>query len=157
MNESAKFAILKRLFDNTDISELQKHLVIETDRGYELFGEYVIALNEGKYVITKNRTDLYKEFFNLKNAIVWATLDYRNSISNANRVDELDMLIEGLTASINMHQEYYNKSKDADRKLIYFTKLQESRLKKRSLQHEIGRYINETKRWQESQFKKAAK
>lgn len=157
MNESAKFAILKRLFDNTDISDLQKRLVIETERGYELFGEYVIALRENKYIITKNNTDLYKEFFNLKNAIVWTTFDHRNSISNANRVDELDMLIEGLNSSINLHQDYYNKSKDADRKLIYFTKLQESRLKRKVLQHEIGRYINETRRWQETQFKKAAK
>lgn len=157
MNESAKFAILKRLFDATDITELQKRLVIETDRGYELFGEYVIALVENKYVITKNRTDLYKEFYNLKNAIVWATFDFRNSISNANRVDELDMLIEGLSSSINTHQQYYDTSKDMDRKIIYFTKMQEARLKRKVLQNEVTRFINETKRWQESQFKKAAK
>lgn len=157
MNESAKFAVLKRLFDATDITELQKRLVIETEAGYELFGEYVIALVDNKYVITKNRTDLYKEFYNLKNAIVWATFDFRNSISNANRVDELDMLIEGLNCSINLHQEYYNTSKDVDRKLIYFTKLQESRLKRKALQNEVGRFVNETKRWQEQQFKKAAK
>lgn len=150
-------AALKNILTKEEMDSLSKSLVITTDDGYELFGEYRIEANKQMFEVTCYTTYLNKRFYNLKNAVVWTTLDKRNRVKDSQRVAELDVLIEGAAASVSLHKTLVEKSKNLDSKTIYIAKLQDAKAKQTLLQEELSSFIRETKRWQERKFKLAAK
>lgn len=156
-NERNMFGILKKILGKHEIDALAETLIITTETGYELFGEYTITPKKEKFVVNRHTVFLNKEFFSLRNAVVWATLDKRNQIANANRVVNLDILLEGAAASMDLHRTLSEKSTNLDTKSIHITKLNEAQLKHQSLQEEISSYVRETKRWQNQKFKQAIK
>ena len=157
MREQKMFGILKKILSKNEIDSLSELLIITTDNGYELFGEYLITPVKTKFVVSRHTVHLKKEFFSLKNAIVWATLDKRNLIASANRVINLDVLLEGAAASMDLHRVLSDKSTNLDSKSIHITKMREAQLKHQHLQDEISTFVNETRRWQNQKFKQAIK
>jgi hypothetical protein len=132
-------------------------IIYEIKGGYELFGEFQIKKKDNQYIVTKTRTDLEETFYNLKNAIVWVTMYKRNKLTEADRVKNLDILLEGAEVSQELHKKLYDKTKDLDTKTIYFVKLQEAVMKKTSILEELDKYILNTKTWQNKQFKSVTK
>jgi hypothetical protein len=51
-----------------------------------------------------------------------------------------------------MHQNLLKKSNELDKKMIYIAKLNEERLKRKSMTTEMHSYITESKYWQTKKF-----
>ena len=151
------FDLFKRMITDSDLANLEKALVITNDGGYTLFGEFFIKPENGMFVVEKFHTSMSEEFYTLRNAVAWATLYKRELVGNANRVKDLDKLLEGATVSLEVHTKLYKKAKDIDKKLIYSAKLQEDKLKKSRITAELNRFILNSKNWQEKRFKEAVK
>jgi len=154
IDEQQMFSALASIIKSKDIANLIKNLIIETDDGeYLLYGLYTIKKSNGLYVVTIG-SDVKNTFNNLKTAVTWATLDSKNNIMLAKRVDTLDKAISGSDFTINLHKKLYKKTKDIDMKVIYLNKLQDETLKRKKLTNELDTYITRTQNWQLDQFKK---
>ncbi len=151
------YNILKRIFSEDEIKTLNELIVYNTKQGYELFGEFSITKVNGSYLVSKLTSNLSETFYNLKNAVVWATMHKRNMIIDANRVRDLDRTLESTLVSMTVHTKLCEKTKDLDTRLIYSAKLQEDRVKRKLVIRELESYILNTKNWQEKQFKLAIK
>lgn len=151
------YNILKRIFSEDEIKTLNELIVYNTKQGYELFGEFSITKVNGSYLVSKLTSNLSETFYNLKNAVVWATMHKRNMIIDANRVRDLDRNLESTLVSMTVHTKLCEKTKDLDTRLIYSAKLQEDRVKRKLVIRELESYILNTKNWQEKQFKLAIK
>lgn len=157
MNENSKFKMLKKLLSKNEIAALEESLIITLNDGYELFGEYTIRKEDNVFVVNKYSTDLQKHFYSLKNAVVWICMYKRDNVATANRVAELDVLLESAIACVELHETLWNKSKDITAKVVYDAKIQESKMKKTIILTELSSYVNDTNRWQEKRFKEAVK
>ena len=154
IDEQQMFSALASIIKSKDIANLIKNLIIETDDGeYLLYGLYTIKKSNGLYVVTIG-SDVKNTFNNLKTAVTWATLDSKNNIMLAKRVDTLDKAISGSDFTISLHKKLYKKTKDIDMKVIYLNKLQDETLKRKKLTNELDTYIIRTQNWQLDQFKK---
>lgn len=154
IDEQQMFSALASIIKSKDIANLIKNLIIETDDGeYLLYGLYTIKKSNGLYVVTIG-SDVKNTFNNLKTAVTWATLDSKNNIMLAKRVDTLDKAISGSDFTISLHKKLYKKTKDIDMKVIYLNKLQDETLKRKKLTNELDTYITRTQNWQLDQFKK---
>ena len=154
IDEQQMFSALASIIKSKDIANLIKNLIIETDDGeYLLYGLYTIKKSNGLYVVTIG-SDIKNTFNNLKTAVTWATLDSKNNIMLAKRVDTLDKAISGSDFTIDLHKKLYKKTKDIDMKVIYLNKLQDETLKRKKLTNELDTYITRTQNWQLDQFKK---
>jgi len=152
-----KIDMLKNMFDNNDTQSLIESIIYETKDGYQLFGEYHIEKVGNKFIVSKNKTDLTEIFSNLKNAIVWTTMYKRDKLVDANRVKDLDILLEGAVVSYEIHKKLAKKAKDLDTKTLHIVKLQEDQMKQQAIIEELDRFVINAKNWQYRQFKEAAK
>jgi hypothetical protein len=140
-----------------ELNDLARKLVVVEDNVYTFFEEYQIQKIENKYIVTKFYTDLYKSFYNVKNAVVWITLYKRGKLSDALRVETLDKILEGTVFNMELYQSLGKKSKDLDSQLMYRVKLEECKVKKKVISEELYGYIKSAKIWQEKLFKEAIK
>jgi sulfur carrier protein ThiS len=88
----------------------------------------------------------------LKNAVAWCTFEKRNKFYQSTRIEQLDTAIGSINVSINIHQTLIKKSKELDKKMIYIAKLNEERLRRKSMATEMNSYIVESKYWQTKKF-----
>lgn len=156
MTEEQLFHNLKKIISAPNLATLIDTVVIKNEDGsYELFGKYLISHTKDGYEVTKNNCGNDPLIFGfLQNAVTWATLDKRNKIHESNRVLSLDQRLSGLDVSTQQHARLYKSSKDIDAKMLYLTKLQEDRLHKRAISDELRSYVDSSKEWQLSRFKK---
>ena len=157
MNEKKKLALLEKIIKSTDLESLKDLIIYNTDTGYDLFGEYTITKKNNKYIVEKDKTDMFEVFYNLKLAIVWVTMYKRNILTDANRIQDLDMLLEGSMVSYEQHKRMYENSKNDEQRTLYFVKLQEDRVRKHAIIEELNSYVLNAKTWQLSRFKQATK
>lgn len=157
MNEKKKLAILQKIVTSTDLESLKDVLIYDTPYGYDLFGEYSITKKSNKYIVTKENTDLFEVFYNLKLAIVWVTMYKRNRLIDSNRIRDLDMLLEGSMLSYEQHKKLFDSSKDVDQRSLYFIKLQEDKVRKTAIIDELNRFVISAKNWQLNRYKEATK
>lgn len=148
---------VNKFLANPAIEDLSQFLIINTAAGYELFGEFTISKEDNMHVVTKHTTDLEVKFHSQRNAVVWTTLYFRDNVGDANRVKDLDKILEGTNVNIDVHRQLYLKTTDMDKKLIYFAKLQEDKLKKKQIVVELDRFALTSKRWQNSRFDQVVK
>jgi hypothetical protein len=142
------FDILKKILSDQSVKQIQSILVIDNPDGYELFGEYLIRKNNSGYTVEKYNTDLNEHFYNLKNAVIWTTLYYRNMIDKAKRIAALDSSLEGALTEIKIQTELSRKTKDLTFKSVYVAKLMEAKSKKVAILNEIQGYELSVKNWQ---------
>ena len=157
MNEEYMFNMLNKLFSEAELNELAKKLVVKNDNTYCFFEEYNIEKMNNKVVVTKPHTDLVKSFYNVKNAVVWVTLYKRSKLADADRVETLDKTLEGTMFNIELYQALYKKTKNLDSQTMYRVKLEECKVKKKSINEELAVYLKNAKIWQENLFKQAIK
>jgi len=154
MNEKRMFKILKRILDKDNINELKKYIIYPEDNGYIMYGEYVISgtINEG-YMIENVHTFTVKNFNNLRNAVIWATLDKTNKIMYAKKVEELDIKLASTDNNIRVQTCLSKTSNSA----LAYTKLTEESLKKNGIIGELEYFAKVSKKLQEQQFNKLTK
>jgi hypothetical protein len=153
MNDRHMFDILKKIFNDKAITSIQNVLVFDSPDGYELFGEYIIRKHSNGYSVEKFNTDLNKQFYNLKNAVIWTTLYKRNLISDAKRIMTLDASLESALTEIKIYLNLSAKAKNIESKSIYIAKLVEAKHKKTSIFEEIQELETSVKNWQYSKYK----
>jgi hypothetical protein len=148
------FKILKRILDKDNINELKKYIIYPEDNGYIMYGEYVISgtINEG-YMIENVHTFTVKNFNNLRNAVIWATLDKTNKIMYAKKVEELDIKLASTDNNIRVQTCLSKTSNSA----LAYTKLTDESLKKNGIIGELEYFAKVSKKLQEQQFNKLTK
>lgn len=158
MNELNMYNILKNLLSKQELNGLSGIVVIEDYDGYVMFNEYKIKpTSDKKYLLTHFDTYLHKEFYSLRNAVIYATLDKRNRIADCDRVRVLDGILEGTEANITLHETLCKKTKDYNNRNLYETKLIEDKVKKKQILAQLNLYAKEVKKWQYQKFETAAK
>jgi hypothetical protein len=73
------------------------------------------------------------------------------------QVLNLDKMLEGSEANFALHKHLSTSTKNIDNKSLYFTKLQEDKIKKKWIMKQLDSYAQEVKRWQFKQLAAAAK
>ena len=123
------------------------------DGSYELFDRYIISETKNDtFTVSIRNSYTIKIFNSLKNAVTWCTFEKRNKFYQSTRIEQLDTAIGSINVSINIHQTLIKKSKELDKKMIYIAKLNEERLRRKSMATEMNSYIVESKYWQTKKF-----
>lgn len=124
------------------------------DGSYELFNTFIIFSEKNKFKVTKKTSFISKNFASLKNAVTWCIYEQRNKITESQRIEELDRLIFSLDAEIELHKQLIEKTKNIDNKLIYYAKLTDEQVKRKTLAEEITKYVKISEAWQTDRFNK---
>lgn len=154
MNDKKKFDILKRIFNKTELQKLEETLIITVPEGYELFGEFLISKVDNKFCVTKYKTALEENFYNLQNATIFVILYKRNMVADAKRMLELDILLESANADLMRYKDY---GSTIEARVIADAKFEEAKNRKIKVSFEIAGYLKNTKLWQENRYKEAIK
>lgn len=155
MTDDQLFNALTRIVSGPELQRLQENTVLQNENGdYELFGQYTVSKEGTGYAITRLNDDTPLIFGSLQNAVTWATLDKQVKVYDSNRVYDLDHKLSSLEIEAEIHFKRYKNSKDGDTKLLYLTKLQEDRIKKKQVAHELQSYVNTIRAWQMKKFRK---
>lgn len=118
---------------------------------YELFNKYTICkISEYKYLVTTPHEQ--KSFTFLKNAVMWCTFKHRSKFHQMSRIEEIDTILSGIDMMILQHQKLASSTNNVSDKLIYLAKLNEDKLKKQSITHELKQYMLDSKFWQLKKF-----
>ena len=136
------------------LGELEDIIIFQNiDGSYELFNTYVIEKKSDKeYLVSMKKTHTEHTFYSMKNAVTWCIFDKRNHIVNANRILLLDNQLGGLEVDIALHTKIFKNTKNSEDKLIFLAKLNEDKLKKKTVTDELHTYINDSKQWQTKRF-----
>lgn len=142
---------LENFFERELTPKLKDLLIVKGEDGaYHLFGKYKIIRDMHGYYNVHN-TKKFQEsirFSSLKNAVTYCVFEKNNRKDYNKRLIELDDIISSLDAAIIMHKKLLVSQKPLEDKLIFLTKLEEEKRKKRKLSEEINTYIETSKRWQ---------
>ena len=152
-NKKHNFDVIEKMLNNSDVKHIKNVAVYKIDGQYELFGEYTINKIQDRFRVTKDRTSLTESFHNLKNAVVWATLNKRNLINDASRVQHLDSILEGYNFNLEVSTSLYKKAKNIEGKCIHLAKLSESKAKINQITKELEAYVVNVKNWQNRMYK----
>ena len=153
MNEKEMYKIFKRMFEKESMSTVLKNIIFQEPTGdYVLYDRYTIKTVNGSYVTSKHTTFTIKTFNNLRNAVIWTTLDHTEKVVAANRVLELDTLLTSTIEHIKLYEKSFKNAKTLESLSIADTKLQEEILRKSRIINELDDYANMTHRWQNKKF-----
>jgi len=155
LNEKKLFNSLKKLFSYDEIDSLKKYIVYEHDTGYTMYDEYNIDTTND-IVIEKINTFTVKNFYNLRNAVIWATLDKCNKIEYAREVEELDLKLASTISQIELQQKIQTSTKSLDAWSLSTNKLNEEEYRKQRIYDKLDKYSKVTKNLQERIFKQAS-
>ena len=157
MTESTMFNIVKKIFNRDEINHLAESLVIKSDVGYELYNKYRITKSNDRFRVQKFSYHTTKNFYSLRNAVIWTTLDKKNQILGAEDIIRLDMKLEGLDTNIQIYKHLCDKSKNYEAKIVYYAKLNEDKLKRKTIMEKIESYSQQVKIWQNKMYDEAVK
>ena len=152
MDEAKKFEIFKKLLSKESISELAESVVVQDIDGYVMFNDFKITQKADYFEVTRYISHCKYNFFTLKNAVIWCTMTKRNMIAQADKILQLDKMLEGSVANALVHEHLRKKTKNKDSKILYSAKLQEDKTKKSHILKEIDNFSQEVKKWQYRQF-----
>lgn len=140
------------LFKSRQTKDLIESIILQDDNGdYLLFGIYVVKHVDGLYQVSIG-SSIKNTFSTLRTAVVWATMDKRNKILDAERVSILDKNLYSAEFNIELHKKLYKKTKDIDMKVIYLNKLQKDMGTKKNLMQELDRFARNAQLWQLNKF-----
>lgn len=145
---------IEKIMTSELIGDLEDIVIFQnSDGSYDLFNTYVIEKKSDKeYFVSMKKTHTEHSFYSMKNAVTWCIFDKRNRIVQANRILLLDNQLGGLDVDIQLHTKIFKNSKNSEDKLIFLAKLNEDKLKKKTVTDELYTYINDSKQWQTKRF-----
>lgn len=147
------YSILNKLLNKTEILNIAENIVYTNEDGsYTLYLDYVVEPVNNRYIASKIKTHTKYTFSTLKSALCWAIMDKRNLVIEANRVIELDTLLEGASAGLDYYGEKIKKVKDIETKSLFIIKMNECRVRKAQLIAELEEIAKSTRKWQYKKF-----
>ena len=155
MNEVDFEKRFNTIINRKEIAELESVMFFkEEDGSYNVFNRYkLVKKDKNNISVVLHNGDTIHTFYNMRNAVCWCVYDKRGKFNRANRIIDLDTKISGTEMNMEVHKRLFTKTKSPDDKLIYLAKLNEGKLKRKSMIAEIQSYLLETGSWQENQFK----
>lgn len=120
--------------------KLMKCLIYKEDSCYILFEEYSIKRDADVVLLNRYRDERQFQFNKLRNATAWAILDKYNKFYEANRVLELDGMLESIAVHKKIHDRL-RKSKNLEEYTIQSHKLQTDLLHEKQFRNELDKYI----------------
>lgn len=135
-------------------SKITDVCIVQTKNGtFELFNEYFIDKKpNGIYTV---RAALYfgdHEFTSVKNAFSWCIFHKQKRYNLTKRIEELDLLLSSIDTVMIQQRKLLKNAKGLENKLIFTAKLHENKVKKHTMQKELLKYINISKKWQIKKF-----
>ena len=153
MNENELFDALKRIVNKELLLKIKDNIVIQDgDGGYILFDTYLIVKKDMIWAVIRISDDERHDFTSLRNAVAWATMDKKCNISEARRIDFLDLSLGGIDFSIELYKKLYNKAKDKEKRMLYLNKLQANIYKRKDVSEELSSIVDRIKRQQVDRF-----
>lgn len=145
---------IEKFLEKELTSHLQEIFITRDIAGnYELFNKFkIIPLKNGLYKIIPYNYNEEKTFSTLKNAFAWCIFKKLNRLTETNKIEKLDHMLDALDTRILQQKKVMAKSKDTELKYIYMAKLHEAKLKKNAMLKELKNYINISRQYQIKQF-----
>jgi hypothetical protein len=84
-------------------------------------------------------------------------MDKKNYILDAEDIVRLDMKLEGLDTNIQNYKHLCEKSKNYEAKIVYYAKLNEDKIKRKTVTEKIESYSQQVKIWQNKMYDQAVK
>lgn len=122
------------------LPKLINHIIVDTDDGYILFNQYFIEKNKHSFKLLRRGDEKVFQFFNLKNAITYAILHKNYKMFEAERVYELDHMLDSINLEKKIHEKKRKKLK-IDEYILKTIKLQSVFDKRTRFEHELDKYI----------------
>jgi hypothetical protein len=147
------FSLLTKILSKEKLTELQRQSIYrDVDGSYNLFGIYSVKHQDDIFVMSKDKTYTEHSFTDLRNAVAWATFDHVNNINMSRKVLELDMKLSGSIHNVKVYERLCRNTKDLEKKSVYLNKLNENRIKRNHILHDLESYVHKAKEWQYKQF-----
>lgn len=145
-----KFA---KIVDHTEIKDLQSKVIIQLSKNiYEVFNKFVLEKKNKQEVIVRVNGEIVDNFSNIKNALCYCIFDRRGKYVEAKRISQLDKFLYSVELNIQIHKKLFVKAKSLEEKLIYLAKLNEDKLKRSNMLHELDNFMSESTYWQNKQY-----
>lgn len=123
------------------------------DGSYELFNKYRITKKEQNiYEVAKIYGDQTYLVSSLKNAVTWCIYEKRNKWAISNRILEIDKKIAGIDVAMALHKRILSSTKNNENKMVLLNKLNEEKIKRKSMLQELAEYVNQSKILQSKMF-----
>jgi hypothetical protein len=153
INEPKTFDILNKILNKEKMSILERKMIFQDDDGsYNLFGTYIIRKTDLGFLVEKKHTHTIHSFMDLRNAVTWSTLDKCQNFNDSSRVLYLDQLLSGTMQNMITHEHLCKRTQDLEKRILYLNKINEDKIKKRSISIELNNYTEKCKMWQYRQF-----
>lgn len=144
---------VNRFFEQEYLEVGELAIFRNEDGSYDLFNKYRITKKEQNiYEVSRIYGDQIYLVSSLKNAVTWCIYEKRNKWAISNRILEIDKKIAGIDVSMALHKRMIESAKDNDSKLVLLNKLNEEKIKKKSMLQELTEYINRSKLLQAKTF-----
>jgi len=150
----SKLKKVEKFLEREMYSDLQDLLFLSDENGsYFLFSLYhVTKTPDGYYEVSYNNDDNREAFFTVRNAVSWCIFEKNKKYAQSARIKDLDLQLSGATMDINNTRRLLKKTKDVDYQMIYLSKLEQAKAKKKSILVELDSFINMSKYWQTKKF-----
>jgi hypothetical protein len=148
---------IERFFEKNLQSDAMDLSVIRLPTGdYMLFNRYIIRPTIGLYKVLINEIDNDNNVFSsLKVAVTWCVFHEKKRIAECKDIENLDFKLSSTLVELSQHNKILDNSKDAQVRMLYYSKLENSIERKKMLEEKLNKYINLSKNWQHSKYNKA--
>lgn len=135
-------------------SKITDVCIVENSSGnFELFNEYFVGKKlDGIYTVKSNVYTGHYDFTSLRNAFSWCIFHKQKRFNITKRIEELDLLLNSVDIVMIQQRKLLKNAKSLENKLIFTAKLHENKVKKHTMQKELLKYINISKKWQIKKF-----
>lgn len=157
MNPS-KLKKVEKFLEREMYSDVQDLLfILDEDGSYFLFNMYHVRKTPGGYYeVSYNNDDNKEAFFTVRNAVSWCIFEKNKKYSQSARIKDLDLKLSGTEMDINNTRRLLKTTKDNDAQMIYLSKLEQAKAKKKAILIELDSFINISKYWQTKKFMKVS-
>jgi len=146
-----------KVMGRSTIDKLKNLMIFKlSENTYEVYFKYIVEKqSRNNYVVTKKDSSLNKNFYTLKNALAWCYYDKTQKFYQANRVDQLDRILQSTIFETKLQEKSLKKSLDSELAMIKMTKLIENKLKHESVIRELSTYTLESMNYNLKQLEQA--
>jgi hypothetical protein len=129
----------KHMVEKT-MSEITDKVIIHTNNIYVVYNKYAIIKDGSGYLVHRRGDGREFSFNTMKHAVVWSILDSNLKCYEADRVLQLDKLLESVKVDTAIHTKLKNLG-DMEKFMINTIKLQTDRDRQRQFISELNKYI----------------
>lgn len=146
-----------KVMGRSTIDKLKNLMIFKiSENSYEVYFKYLVEkLGRNNYMVSKKDTNVIKNFYTLKNALAWCYYDKVQKFYQANRVDQLDRILQSTIFETKLQEKSLKKITDSDKIIIKTTKLLENKLKQESVVRELASYTLESMTYNIKQLEQA--